>query len=189
MANKDVREEIDKLEEKQTVTKKKWLSKETIVKLIKRNISVILVLGALILDILILNALGEKPKVVATVTHTKTEKQISMSSEVMHEKGKEDKYWVHCLDDSFQVSKEDYDTYIKDYNTTTITEYTVKIKGKKDTTLGILSLPEKVYKRTSYVFKPADDYTKEEMKALKEKYIRDYRKYLRPQMTIQKKGK
>lgn len=61
------------MEEKQTLTKKKWLSKETIVKLIKRNISVIVVLGALILDILILNELGEQPKVVATVIHTKTE--------------------------------------------------------------------------------------------------------------------
>lgn len=177
------------MEEKQTLTKKKWLSKETIVKLIKRNISVIVVLGALILDILILNELGEQPKVVATVIHTKTEKQISMSSEVIREKGKEDEYWVHCLDDSFQVSKEDYDTYIKDYNATTVTEYTAKIKGKRDTTLGIISLPEKVYKRTSYVFKPADDYTKEEMKALKDKYIRDYHKYLRHHMTIQKKSK
>ena len=105
--------------------------------------------------------MGKPLNVVTTVTHTKAEKQISMSGEVRKEKGKETTYWVHCFDDSFPVSKENYDTYIKDYNATTVTKYIVKIKGKKKTMLGGLNLPEKVYKRTSYAFKPAKDYTKE----------------------------
>lgn len=165
MANKDVRKKIEKMEEK----KKNRLM---------RVVRIVMLMGMLIFGVIIITAfisalyeIGKQPQVVATVTRTKIEKQIPMSGKVMHEKGKEDTYLVHCSDDRFKVSKEDYETYIKGYNATTVTEYTVKIKGKKKTIFGDLDLPEKVYKRTSYVFKPEKNYTKEEMKELKKKYI------------------
>lgn len=166
MANKDVRKEIEKMEEKKT--------KNRLMKVVR----IVMFIGMIIFGAVIFSAflsglyeIGKQPIVEATVTHTKIEKQIPMSGKVMHEKGKEDTYWVHCSDDNFQVSKADYDTYIKDYNATTVKEYIVKIKGKKKTIFGNIHLPEKVYKRTSYVFKPEKDYTKKEMKELKKEYI------------------
>lgn len=147
-----------------TETEKKRFIKDIVI-----SIVMLFIFGAFISG---LYELGKQPTVELTVAHTKIEKQISMCGEVKHEKGKADTYWVKCEDDSFQVLKADYNTYIKDYNATTVTEYSLKISGTKRIMFWSIPLKEKVYKRTSYVFKPADDYTKEEIKAMKNKYVK-----------------
>lgn len=158
---------MEENKEKQAVSTE--TEKKSFIKDIVISVVMLFIFGATITG---LYELGKQPTVEVTVAHTKIEKQISMCGEVKHEKGKADTYWVNCEDGSIQVSKGDYNTYIKDYNATTVTEYSLKIDGKKRIMFWSIPLKEKVYKRTSYVFKPAKDYTKEEIKVMKNKYIK-----------------
>lgn len=106
--------ELDELD----IKEKNKIKRISILETVLRYVAIFGIIGEIIFWIvifggLILDAKGKPLNVLTTVTHTKTEKQISMSGEVRKEKGKETTYLVHCLDDSFPVSKDNYDKYIK----------------------------------------------------------------------------
>ena len=110
---------------------------------------------------------------IVTVTEELSEdiKQMSFEGEIRTEYNKEDTYWVKFSDKTvIEVTKEDYDKYVRDFNSTTVTTYTLTLKGKKDFILFTGNMPTKTYTKRSYVFKPEKNFTKKEIKELKKLY-------------------